>query len=132
MAGLLSPNISGLLGDYLLAASAQDKFGYVPFDSTKHKPRDVGLGGPSTEYLATEYAPSGAAMNYPTIWWGPNGEPVLMDPSKAYEMSMAYEGLTGRTFPRFPDISSAETAAMHRSAQGGADVGLLAKLLRAR
>ena len=115
----------------ILAAVAQKRHGMVPFDPRQHKARDIGLGGPSTEYLATEYDPTGKVMNYPQIWWDKAGNPRLLDPDAAYDMAQRYEQTTGESFPRFPSISAAEFAAENRSALGGGEGPMsLAEMLR--
>lgn len=116
------------IADALLKASAQQKFGYRPFDPAVNEARDIGLGGPSTEYLATELDPTGAVMNYPTIWWNAGGDPVLMDPFQAYDQALSYEETSGLRFPRFKTIPQAEIAAENRSAMGGGQKGRLASL----
>ena len=110
----------------ILAGVAQDRFGLSPYDPAVNTPRDIGLGGPSTEYLATEYDPQGQVMNYPTIWWDKQGNPTLLDPDAAYNQALAYEQNALKYFPRFPNIGAAEFAAENRSAMGGGDVGSLA------
>lgn len=97
-----------------------------PFDPKKHKPKDVGLGGPSTEYLATEEAPSGGFWNIPQIWYDRNGTPHLLDADAAWMMARDYEAATGKRFPRFETPGAGSFNAMNRSAQGGGALGLLA------
>jgi hypothetical protein len=110
----------------ILAGVAQDRFGLAPYDPRKNVPRDIGLGGPSTEFLATEYDPSGQVMNYPSIWWDKQGNPHLLEPDAAYQQALDYEQTALKSFPRFPNIGAAEFAAENRSAMGGGDVGPLA------
>lgn len=99
--------------------------GLAPFDPARNVPRDVGLGGPSTEYLAT--APMfGGIVNYPTIWWDEAGNPVLLDGDAAWSMAHDYQQATGQRFPKFHNINTAEWAAKSRSAQGGATRNALA------
>ncbi len=98
-------------------------FGLSPYDPKKNKARDIGLGGPSTEYLATEYAPDGSVWNYPTIWWGKDGNPVLLSAEDAYNMAIEYEAATGKRFPRYNALGPAVFSAQNRSALGGADNG---------
>lgn len=98
-----------------------------PFDASKHKERDVGLGGPSTEYLATEYDLEGKPFNFPQIWWDVGGNPHKLTPQQAYERAIRYEQETGKRFPRFNSIDEAVGAAEGRSAGGGAVKGLLAQ-----
>ncbi len=119
------------LAQLLLSSVAQERHGLAPFDPSKHKARDVGLGGPSTEYLATEHDPSGKVMNYPTIWWDKAGNPQVLDADAAYDQALRYEQATQRAFPRFPSVPAAEFSAMNRSALGGGNSGLpLAQLFR--
>ena len=92
---------------------------FEPYDPDVNQPKDVGLGGLSTEYTASEIEPSGQAVNYPQIWWTPQGEPVLMEGDPAYNMMRRYEAMTSKQFPRFPNIGAAVWAAMNRSATGG-------------
>ena len=92
-----------------------------PFDPAKHSPQDVGLGGLSTEYLATDLDPEGAAFNFPTIFFGEDGKAVYFeDPRAAMAQALAYEERIGQRFPRFSDIDSAVEAARNRSQMGGA------------
>ena len=120
----------------------QMSMGMEPFDHRKHKPQDVGLGGPSTEYLLSVdmgMAPDGFApadiANIPSIWWDKDGKPHLIDdPDMALQMALQYEETTGKRFPRYNDMlnepnpySQAEEAAQHRSAMGGATSNPLAR-----
>jgi hypothetical protein len=106
-----------------------------PFDPAKHKPQDVGLGGPSTEYISTVDSPEGGVMNIPTIWWDAKGKPTLFDPKnktqlkKAIQLSIEYEKETGKQFPRYGAgaYQEATDAAILRSNAGGATQGPLAK-----
>jgi hypothetical protein len=102
-------------------------FGLQPFDPKKHTPQDLGLGGLSTEYLATEYDNYGLPFNYPTIWFDPSGAAHYV-PDAALSLALDYEAATGAKFPRFENIGQAVELAQHRSALGGAAQGLLAKL----
>lgn len=115
------------IAEALLGYSAQQKLGYRPYDGAIHSPSDMGLGGLSTEYLASEYHPFGEVMNYPQIWYDGRGEASLLSPDQAYEQAIAYEAITGKQFPRFDNMGGAEMSAMSRSAMGGGDVGPLAK-----
>ena len=100
--------------------------GLIPFDPKKHTPQDVGLGGLSTEYTATEYDPEGLAFNYPTIWWDEGGNPQLMNSDDAMKQALSYEDKVGRKFPRFGDPRVGGEAARERSHEGGAyDVPLM-------
>lgn len=98
-----------------------------PFDPAKHKPTDVGLGGPSTEYLMTEESPDAQFWNIPGIWWDANGKPVMADPDQAWAFAEEYEKRTGRRFPRFNSPGAGSFSAMNRSAMGGAMNGKIAK-----
>lgn len=101
--------------------------GPQPFAPGKDTPQDVGLGGPSTEYLSGAQDPYGTEFNYPTIWWM-NGKPTLMNPDAAYDQSMQWENATGLMFPRYRTSEAADFAAQNRSAQGGAEHRSLAGL----
>ena len=81
----------------------------IPFDPSKHEPVDLGLGGLSTEYLASEYAPSNGVWNIPTIWFNSEtNEPVYFENiDEAWEISRAYELSTGNMFPRFNNLPDA-------------------------
>lgn len=112
-----------------------DKKKLIPFDPRIHTPKDVGFGGPSTEYLATDMHPQGGAFNYPSIWWDADGNPVLLEGDQAYEQALNYERTTGQRFPYYPHDtegllragkSDAVKSAVHRSKTGGASHGLLA------
>jgi hypothetical protein len=103
-----------------------------PFDPSKHTPQDIGLGGLSTEYLATDFDPEhitfsdlgdpeGLAFNYPTIWFNDNGVPIhLEDSRQAMAQALKYETKTGKKFPRFLDLPTAVNVAKQRSNMGGA------------
>ena len=100
-----------------------------PFDYTKHKPQDVGLGGPSTEYLITVDSPEGGVMVIPSIWWDEDGKPQLIeDQRQAIELAKIYETETKKQFPRFAPqaYKEADMWAASRSKAGGASKGLLA------
>lgn len=99
-----------------------------PFDPAKDSPRDVGLGGPSTEYLITEQAPDGSFWNIPSIWWDRDGAPILLDADAAMQMAVDYEARTGHKFPRFSSPGAGAFSAMNRSAMGGATDNALASL----
>eukprot|EP00481_Brizalina_sp_1-RS-2013_P001474 TRINITY_DN3693_c0_g1_i1.p1 TRINITY_DN3693_c0_g1~~TRINITY_DN3693_c0_g1_i1.p1 ORF type:complete len:123 (-),score=19.81 TRINITY_DN3693_c0_g1_i1:41-409(-) len=63
-----------------------------PFDYNKHKPQDVGLGGPSTEYLVTLDSPDGGVWVVPSIWWDEEGNPTLVEnQDKVFEIAKQYE-----------------------------------------
>jgi len=100
---------------------------FEPFDPSKHKPQDMGLGGMSTEYISGQTMPDGSVMNYPTIWFDPQGKAVLMDPRDAFDFALDYEARSGKKFPRYGNAGIADEFAMHRSAMGGAQMGLLAQ-----
>jgi len=100
-----------------------------PFDYTKHKPQDVGLGGPSTEYLITVDSPEGGVMVIPSIWWDEDGKPQLIeDQRQAVKLAKTYEKETKKQFPRFAPkaYKEADMWAAGRSKAGGASKGLLA------
>ena len=103
------------------------KFGMLePFDPSKHTEMDIGLGGPSTEYIATENAPDGGFWNIPTIWFDKGGKPLKLDNYNSAIMAREYEDKTGKMFPRFKTPGAGSFAAMNRSAMGGANQGSLA------
>lgn len=91
-----------------------------PFNALRMHPRDVGLGGPSTEYLASEYDQYQSPVNVPQIWWDQGGNPVMLSPEDALSMMALYEDQTKTYAPRYSDIGQAAEFAMHRSANGGA------------
>jgi hypothetical protein len=94
-----------------------------PFNPNKHQPRDVGLGGLSTEYLVTQDAPDGSVWVIPSIWWDQNGEPMLIeDQEQIQRLAQEYEAATGGLFPRFGerDYETADSWAQQRSSTGGA------------
>ncbi len=101
---------------------------FEPFDPTKHKEQDVGLGGMSTEYIATETSPDGDFWNIPTIWFDASGKAAKVDRYNAYALAQEYETRTGKRFPRFKTPGAGSFAAMNRSAQGGANLGALAQI----
>lgn len=111
-------------------AGLLDWLSLEPFDPSKHKAQDVGLGGNSTEFLSTEYDQNGSPFNFPRIWFDKDGNPQVLSPEEAYQQAMIYERMTGKSFPRFDSIESAVDKAIGRSALGGADGvmnGLLAR-----
>ena len=109
----------------VLASANQERFGLSPYEPGKNKAQDVGLGGPSTEFLATDYDKNGKVFNYPMIWWDKAGKPILLGPDEAYSQALAYENATPYAFPRFKNIPTAEFFAESRSSMGGGDVGRL-------
>jgi hypothetical protein len=119
-----------LMGDAEEASASdiQANQGLVPFDKDIHTPRDVGFGGPSTEYTMTVDAPDGQVAVIPSIWWDTNGEPVVLDQRDAERRSFEYEQETGKQFPRFPagDYELADEYAQARTRQGGASESPLA------
>ena len=106
----------------------QGNFGLAPYDRSKNKPVDMGLGGLSTEYLATEYDANGNPFNVPQMWFDKNGNPVLLPNEDAIAQAAEYEALNGPKFRRFDNIGAGVEAAQHRSAQGGADRLTMRKL----
>ena len=103
--------------------------GLEPFDPERHSPQDLGLGGMSTEYLATEEDEDGLPFNFPTIWFDSGGKAGLLPVGAARKISLDYEKSTGKLFPRFErgNFGTAVEQAQHRSAMNGAMKGLLAK-----
>lgn len=111
-------------------AGLLDWLNLEPFDPSKHKAQDVGLGGNSTEFLSTEYDRNGSPFNFPRIWFDIDGNPQVLDPEEAYRQALVYERMTGKAFPRFSSIEDAISKAKSRSALGGASGvmnGLLAR-----
>ena len=105
----------------------------IPFDFKKHKPQDIGLGGPSTEYLITVDSPEGGVMVIPSIWWDEQGSPRLIDnQNTAVELAKKYERDSGKQFPRFGTkaYKEADRWAASRSKAGGASKGALAQDVR--
>lgn len=121
--GAMAPS----LGDLMLSASSQRRFGLAPFDPAVNQPRDLGFGGPSTEFTATAESPDGQIMNYPTIWWDKAGNPHLLQGDDAWDMAASYEANTGLHFPRYPTYGAADFAAENRSAMGGGLQGSIAQ-----
>jgi hypothetical protein len=117
--------------DRKIDAVASALYGLRPFEAGKDMPKDVGLGGPSAEYLAGAQDPWGNEFNYPRIWWM-NGEPVLLSEEEAYKRALEYESATGQYFPRYRNSEASTFAAQNRSAMGGAELGPLATMLPAR
>ena len=94
-----------------------------PFDNKKHTPQDVGLGGPSTEYLITVDSPDGGVMVIPSIWWDEEGKPQLIeDQDEAVSLALEYEKGNDKQFPRFAPkaYKEADAFAQKRSKAGGA------------
>ena len=50
----------------------------IPFDPSIHAPQDIGLGGPSTEYLITIDGPDNQVLVVPSIWWHDKGNPIFL------------------------------------------------------
>lgn len=108
----------------ILAAVGQEKFGLEPFNPDKNWPQDFGLGGPSSEYVATDTDANGQIINYPQIWWDQQGNGYLLPPQQAMDQAAAYEQNTGNMFPRFPNLTAADFAAQNRSLMGGGQSGV--------
>jgi hypothetical protein len=129
-----APFATGITGLLAMAALPSEEAeagvnqGLVPFDKDIHTPRDVGFGGPSTEYTMTVDAPDGQVAVIPSIWWDTNGEPVVLDQRDAERRSFEYEQETGKQFPRFPagGYELADEYAQARTRQGGASESPLA------
>lgn len=105
--------------------------GLRPYDGAQDVPRDVGLGGLSTEYLATNDAPGGGFWNVPQVWWT-SGGPVVVSPEQAQGFAQDYEAATLKRFPRFDTPGAGAFAAMNRSAMGGAQASPLAAMYGGR
>lgn len=101
--------------------------GLHPFNPETDTPKDVGLGGVSTEYLITVPTGDGGWMNIPSIWWNSQGSPMLMDEETSSGLARKYEEKTGKKFPRFEDMEQAVEWAKERSSGGGASHEELAK-----
>ena len=107
---------------------------FVPFDPSIHEPKDIGLGGPSTEYLVTIDSPDGQVMVVPSIWWDKEGNPTFLGNLETGDINQddilkfvdAYEKETKQSFPRFgqagvkDNYRIADRFASTRSQQGGA------------
>ena len=91
-----------------------------PFDPATMVARDVGYGGPSTEYLFTVEDSEGRAVNIPAIWWDAYGNPHKLNPQNALAMAAQYEAQNALYSPRYDNIGQAVEFAQHRSANGGA------------
>lgn len=105
----------------ILAGHANDQFGLKPYQPGYNFPQDVGLGGVSTEYVATDLDPYGQVMNYPQVWYDQQGMANLLPPDQAMQQALAYEASSAQQFPRFNSIGNADTFAQHRSMMGGAE-----------
>jgi len=116
----------------VLASRTQQQFGLSPFDPKKNVPQDFGLGGMSTEYVSTDQDDKGNLLNYPTIWFSPDGTGNMLSPEDGLQQAAAYEYATGKKFPRFNSIGNADTFAQHRSAMEGGMLGPLATLFGSR
>lgn len=108
--------------------SGQSSGVLVPFNPDIHTPKDVGLGGPSTEFLITEEAPGGGFWNIPSIWWDSSGNPQILPAEQAQARALAFEELTGKRFPRFASPEEGSESAKQRSQSGGASKSMLATL----
>lgn len=96
--------------------------GIAPYDPQVDSPRDVGLGGESTEYLANNVDEYGMEMLFPTIWWR-EGNPVVLDSNAAQQIATDYESAGLGMFPRYDSRDAAISAASARSQLGGAQQG---------
>ena len=114
--------------DALTWAKANEQFGLTPYEPGINFPQDVGLGGISTEYTATDFDPNGQVFNYPQIWYDRQGMANVLPQDQAYDQALAYENGTAQRFPRFNSLENAETFAVNRSAMGGAETTPLASL----
>lgn len=118
--------------DAIVSGRANEQFGLQPYAPGYNFPQDVGLGGISTEYVATDYDPQGQVMNYPQIWYDQQGMANLLPQDQAMQQALAYENGSGLRFPRFDSIGNADTFAQNRSAMGGAENTPLASLFGLR
>lgn len=116
----------------ILAGHMNDQFGLKPYQPGYNFPQDVGLGGVSTEYLATDVDPQGRVMNYPQVWYDRQGMANLLPPDQAMQQALAYEESSAQQFPRFNSVGSAETFAKNRSIMGGAETVPLASIFGTR
>lgn len=96
--------------------------GIAPYDPKTDRPKDVGLGGESTEYLANSADEYGMEMLYPTIWWR-DGKPVVLSSDASQRIAADYERAGLGLFPRYDNPSAASEAALARSRAGGAQQG---------
>ena len=92
---------------------------FMPYNPNVNTPRDIGLGGPSTEYSITEQMPDQQFANIPSIWWDSAGNPHRL-PNESVLLAAMYEQMYGKQFPRYDNPNTAVEFAQHRSPQGGA------------
>lgn len=111
MSDKMSAVIAALMGDFPLPIR--------PYDTSSDVPRDIGLGGPSTEVLGTYDTPAGDFANVPQLWYLGNHGPFMVEDPIPFAHD--YEVATGRTFPRYDDLNSAIMGAQYRSGAGGAE-----------
>jgi hypothetical protein len=97
----------------------------VPFDPSKHKPQDLGLGEDgelSTEHVITTDSPTGDVWNIPTVWFGPDGRGYKLPDDISQRLAYSYEKGNKGQWPRFPkgeyDVAGQDASA--RSKEGGA------------
>lgn len=94
----------------------------APYNPKVNRPKDIGLGGPSTEYTATVDTPQGTYKVIPQIWWGAkNGKPQLVPEDAARGLAALTERVMGRSFPEYPTPDQADLDAELRSKRGGAE-----------
>lgn len=118
--------------DAIISNRANEQFGYHPYRPGYDFPQDVGLGGISTEYTATDLDPNGQVMSYPQIWYDQQGMANVFPQDQALAQSLAYENGSGMRFPRYDTLGNAEIFAVNRSAMGGAENTPLASLFGLR
>lgn len=100
-----------------------------PFDPARDTPRPNKDGSISTEVIRTVQLPDGRWANVPSLWWSDGGavrDFDSMDDDQLAGFAARYEQQSGSLFPRFDNLSNAETAAKARSQKGGATQGKLA------
>lgn len=99
-----------------------------PFDPAINRPRPNADGSVSTEVTRTIQFPDGSWANVPSLWWG-EGDAVRdfgeMGDDQIGGLASQYEQSSGKQFPRFSDLPSAEAAAKSRSNAGGGGQGVI-------
>lgn len=99
-----------------------------PFDPKVNTPRPNADGTVSTELTRTVQFPDGSWGNVPSLWWGDGSNYKDFGPmtdDQIAEFASRYEQQAGAKFPRFADLTQAETAAKTRSAAGGGENGAI-------
>ena len=84
-------------------------------------------GSYSTEITRTDQDPQGRYRVHPSLWMGPNGQPIEAPEEGSGLLADMYEQF-GYEFPRFGSLQESEDWATARSKQGGVGTGPLAKI----